>query len=194
MYECMMLVQVGGPSWRLSFGRKDVRIANKTLAEEILPSPFANVHELIENFRKVGLNSRDMTSLSGGHTIGISRCIAFRQRIYSNESIDPSFAATRQETCPSEFGDGNENPAPLDLKTPGVFDNQYYKNLVVQRGLLISDQVLFDGGSQDSLVLKYSTNQAAFFNDFASGMAKMAKIPIARGTPVEIRTNCRKVN
>lgn len=186
--------EVGGPSWSLSFGRKDVLMANKSLAEEILPSPFASVDELIENFAKVGLNARDMTALSGGHTIGVARCITFRQRIYSNTSIDSCFADTRQETCPRDFGDGDQNLAPLDVKTPALFDNQYYKNLLAQRGLLISDQVLFNGGSQDSLVIKYSVNQSAFFHDFATGMRKMSNIHPVRGTPVEIRTNCRRVN
>ncbi|KMZ74325.1 Peroxidase [Zostera marina] len=186
--------EVGGPSWSLSFGRKDVLMANKSLASEVLPNQNSSVLELIENFARQNLNARDMTALSGGHTIGAARCLTFRPRIYNTTSIDSCFAATRQETCPRNFGDGDNNLAPLDDKTPGLFDNQYYKNLLAQRGLLPSDQVLFDNGSQDALVTLYATNQSAFFHDFATAMTKMSNIHPSRGTKGEIRTNCRRIN
>jgi peroxidase len=69
------------------------------------------------------------------------------------------------------------------VQTADGFDNAYYQNLVGQRGLLPSDQVLFNGGSQDALVRTYSTNPGRFSNDFAAAMVK-----------TEIRLNCRKPN
>lgn len=186
-------MQVGGPSWNLGFGRRDARTANKTEAERVFPKINSTVAELIAIFSQQGLNARDMIALSGAHTIGAARCITFQKRIYNDKNINSSFAATRQETCP-RIG-GNSNIAPFDMQTPDIFDNQYYKNLVLQSGLLHSDQVLYDkGGSQVALVNKYSTDQSAFFADFASAMTKMSNIRPLTGNDGEIRTDCTIIN
>ena len=60
----------------------------------------------------------------------------------------------------------------MDVQTQNVFDNANYRNLLAQRGLLHSDQVLFNGGSQDALVQQYSSNPALF----AAAMIKMGNI------------------
>ncbi|EFJ24435.1 hypothetical protein SELMODRAFT_101384, partial [Selaginella moellendorffii] len=46
--------------------------------------------------------------------------------------------------CPSSGGDSNLSP--LDLQTPVVFDNKYYKNFINFSGLFHSDQRLWSGG------------------------------------------------
>ncbi|KMT01981.1 hypothetical protein BVRB_9g208890 isoform B [Beta vulgaris subsp. vulgaris] len=135
-----------------------------------------------------------MTVLSGGHTIGLARCSSFRPHIYNDSNIDPRFAALRQANCPRPRGSGDFNLAPLDLQTPTRFDNDYYQNLVAKRGLLHSDQQLYNGGSEDSLVLTYSRNQAAFFQDFANSMINMGNIQPLTGTNGEIRKKCGFVN
>jgi len=65
---------------------------------------------------------------------------------------------------------------------------------VARRGLLHSDQELFNGGPQGALVRKYSGNARMFANDFAKAMVKMGGLAAAAGTPTEVRLNCRKVN
>lgn len=132
-----------------------------------------------------------MTVLSGGHTIGQSRCFLFRNRIYNETNIDPRFANIRKATCPASGGDNNL--APLD-PTPVSFDNNYYRQLVAKRGLFHSDQELFNNGSQDALVRTYSFNNLAFFRDFAAAMVKMSNISPLTGVNGEIRKNCRVVN
>ena len=143
-------------------------------------------------FAAKGLSARDLTVLSGGHTIGQAECTFFRSRIYNETNIDRNFATSRRANCPASGGD--TNLAPLDSLTPTRFDNNYYRDLVARRGLLHSDQVLFNGGSQDALVRTYSTNNAAFFSDFAAAMVKMSNISPLTGTRGEIRKNCRVVN
>ncbi|GLJ58392.1 hypothetical protein SUGI_1445940, partial [Cryptomeria japonica] len=86
------------------------------------------------------------------------------------------------------------NLSPLDLQTPTTFDNNYYKNLRSQKGLLHSDQQLFNGGSADSQVKTYSTNQNTFFTDFAAAMVKMGNISRLTDSNGKIRKNCRKPN
>ncbi|KAL2937431.1 Peroxidase 52 [Bienertia sinuspersici] len=111
----------------------------------------------------LGLNARDMTALSGAHTIGQARCTTFRDHIYNDTNINPTFATLRQATCPGPTsGTGDDNLAPLDIISSNRFDNGYFRGLVAKRGLLHSDQELFNGGSQDSLVRLYSFNFRGF--------------------------------
>jgi hypothetical protein len=183
--------QRGGPSWTVPLGRRDARTASQSAANSQIPSPASSLATLISMFSAKGLSAGDMTALSGGHTIGFARCTTFRNRIYNDTNIDASFATTRRASCPASGGDATL--APLD-GTQTRFDNNYYTNLVARRGLLHSDQELFNGGSQDALVRTYSTNGATFARDFAAAMVKMGNISPLTGRNGEIRRNCRVVN
>ncbi|KAF7833905.1 peroxidase P7-like [Senna tora] len=183
--------QLGGPSWTVSLGRRDARTASQSGANSQIPSPFSDLSTLISMFAAKGLNARDMTVLSGGHTIGQAQCLFFRNRIYNESNIDATFAASRKANCPQTGGD--TNLAPLDA-TPTTFDNSYYRDLVSRRGLFHSDQVLFNAASQDALVRTYSTNSALFFRDFAAAMVKMSNISPLTASQGEIRKNCRVLN
>lgn len=176
----------------MPLGRRDARTASLSAANSQIPSPFSSLSTLISMFAAKGLNARDMTALSGGHTFGFAQCSTFRTRIYNETNINPTFAANRRGTCPASGG--NTNLTPLDVQTPNRFDNNYYGNLLTQRGLLHSDQVLFNNGSQDALVRLYSSNLATFRSDFAAAMVKMGNISPLTGSNGEIRRNCRLVN
>ncbi|CAK9143904.1 unnamed protein product [Ilex paraguariensis] len=186
------VVLLGGPTWAVPLGRRDARTASQSAANSQIPSPFSSLSTLISTFAAKGLNARDMTALSGGHTIGFAQCFTFRSRIYNDTNIAPMFAANRRGVCPASGG--NSNLAPLDIQSPNRFGNAYYQNLVSQRGLLHSDQELFNGGSQDALVRLYSTNLTAFSNDFAAAMVRMGNIRPLTGTNGEIRRRCSVVN
>ncbi|XWS13073.1 hypothetical protein CRYUN_Cryun36dG0006200 [Craigia yunnanensis] len=183
------VVVLGGPTWKVRLGRRDSTTAIRTLADSLLPSASMDLPALINNFKNQGLNQRDLVALSGGHTIGLSQCSIFRNRIYNATNIDPAFANERRATCPRTGG--NTNLAPFD-PTPARFDTAYFKNLVKQRGLLTSDQALFNGGSSDKLVKTYSLNPEAFWDDFAKSMIKMGNIKPLTGKQGQIRVNCRK--
>ncbi|WVZ79874.1 hypothetical protein U9M48_027401 [Paspalum notatum var. saurae] len=172
---------LGGPNWSVPLGRKDSRTASQSLANSNLPGPGSSLATLISMFGNQGLSARDMTALSGAHTIGRAQCQFFRTRIYTESNVNASFAQLRQQTCPRSGGDSNL--APFDVQTPDGFDNAYYQNLI-----------LFSGGSQDALVRQYSTNAARFSADFVSAMIKMGNLMPSSGTPTEVRLNCRKVN
>ncbi|KAI3497975.1 hypothetical protein L1887_33641 [Cichorium endivia] len=180
---------VGGPSWSVKLGRKDSTTASLALAETSLPSFKASLDSLISTFKDNGLSARDMVALSGAHTIGQAQCFLFRDRIYANGSdIDAGFASTRRRKCP--INDGNGNLAPLDLVTPNSFDYNYFKNLIQKKGLLESDQVLYSGGSTDSIVSEYSNNPSKFKSDFAEAMVKMSEIRPLTGEEGVIRRIC----
>ncbi|KAK4750147.1 hypothetical protein SAY87_027596 [Trapa incisa] len=189
------VVILGGPSWDVKLGRRDARTASQAAANSSIPPPTSSLSNLISSYRKVGLSTQDMVALSGAHTIGQARCTTFRARIYNEtNNLDASLAQTRQRNCPRTSGTGDNNLAPLDLQSPAFFDNSYYKNLVQKRGLLHSDQQLFNGGSTDSLVRTYSNSASAFSSDFVSAMIKMGDIRPLTGSSGEVRKNCRRVN
>ncbi|KAJ6812515.1 cationic peroxidase 1-like [Iris pallida] len=186
------VVALGGPSWTVQLGRRDARTASLSSANSDIPSPLSDLSTLISDFSKKGLSTTDMVALSGAHTIGQARCLLFRTRIYNESNIDTSLATSLQSKCPSSGGDNNLSP--LDAASPTFFDNAYYRNLVNKKGLLHSDQQLYNGGSVDSLTNTYSTNIGQFYSDFRSAMVSMGNISPLTGTNGEIRTNCRKTN
>ncbi|KAL2896375.1 Peroxidase 4 [Bienertia sinuspersici] len=188
------VVTLGGPSWDVKLGRRDARTASKTAADNNIPQPTFSLSALINSFQNQGLSTTDMVALSGGHTIGQARCTSFRTRIYNESNIDATFAKTRQANCPSTNNTGDNNLAPLDLQTPASFDNNYYKNLVNQKGLLHSDQQLFSGGSTNALVQTYGSNPTRFTSDFVAAIIKMGDIKPLTGSNGEIRKNCRRTN
>ncbi|GLJ14604.1 hypothetical protein SUGI_0236430 [Cryptomeria japonica] len=186
------VVALGGSTWTVQLGRRDSTTASLSGANSNIPAPTSNLSALISAFSAQGLSTKEMIVLSGAHTIGQARCTNFRARIYNESNIATTYATSLKSNCPSSSGD--DNLSPLDLNTPTTFDNYYYKNLVSKKGLLHSDQQLYNGGSTDSQVTTYSSNQNTFFTDFASAMVKMGNISPLTGSSGEIRTNCRKPN
>ncbi|CAA7024605.1 unnamed protein product [Microthlaspi erraticum] len=186
---------LGGPRWSVKLGRRDSTTASLSAANSgVIPPPTSTLTNLINRFRAQGLSSRDMVALSGAHTIGQARCVTFRNRIYNGSNIDRSFALSTQRSCPAATGSGDNNAAVLDSRSPGRFDVSYYKRLLNHMGLLTSDQVLFNGGSTDSLVIAYSRSLNRFYRDFVRAMIKMGDISPLTGSNGQIRTNCRRPN
>ncbi|KAM3312021.1 hypothetical protein ACQJBY_032180 [Aegilops geniculata] len=188
------VVLLGGPSWEVKMGRRDSTTASFNGAENNIPPPTSGLANLTSLFAAQGLSQKDMVALSGAHTIGQARCTFFRDHIYNDTNIDSGFARSRQSGCPRTAGSGDNNLAPLDLQTPTTFENDYYKNLVQKRGILHSDQELFNGGAADALVRQYIGSQSAFFKDFVVGMIKMGDITPLTGSNGQIRRNCRRIN
>ncbi|KAH9314475.1 hypothetical protein KI387_023102 [Taxus chinensis] len=187
------VVQLGGPTWTVPLGRRDSTTSNKIDANANIPSPTSTLSNLSSLFQAQGLSTKDMVALSGAHTIGQARCTVIRNRIYNDTDIDSTYVKSPQSNCPSDKS-GNRNLSPLEDVSPTVFDNNYYKELTKKKGLLHSDQELFNGGSTDSLVTTYSNDENTFFKDFAAAMVKMGNISPLTGSNGEIRKNCRKAN
>ncbi|KAF9619005.1 hypothetical protein IFM89_003908 [Coptis chinensis] len=186
------VVEMGGQSYPVPLGRRDARTANLAGAESDLPSPFDDLRRLISDFGRKGFSAREMVALSGAHTVGQARCATFTGRIYNPAAnIDPAFATSRQANCPRS---GGNNLAPLDPQSPLRFGNNYFQALMNRRGLLNSDQVLFNNGSTDSIVRMYADNANAFATDFTNAMVKMGNLSPLTGTQGEIRTTCQRAN
>ncbi|XP_073283267.1 peroxidase N-like [Primulina huaijiensis] len=193
----------GGPSWKVLLGRRDGLVANQTGANILLPSPFESLDRIIAKFADVGLNLTDVVALSGGHTIGLSRCTLFSHRLSNfsgtgapDSSLDSRVVPRLQAACPTD-SDGN-NTVPLDINSRDSFDSHYFENLAKGRGILQSDQVLFSSelaiSTTRDIVRLYASDPTAFSNDFANSMIKMGNIKTLTGSSGEVRGNCRVVN
>ncbi|KAJ8770888.1 hypothetical protein K2173_021803 [Erythroxylum novogranatense] len=195
------VVLSGGPSWKVLLGRRDGMVANQTGSNNGLPSPFGSLSSIISKFSDVGLNLTDVVSLSGSHTIGLARCATFSGRLFNFSGTgapDPTMESTMvsdlKNLCP-QTSDGNAITV-LDRNSTDLFDSHYFQNLINNKGLLSSDQILFSGGNEETkaLVQSFSSNQNLFFDTFANSMIKMGNISPLTGSNGQIRKNCRVVN
>ncbi|XP_054807034.1 peroxidase N [Prosopis cineraria] len=197
------VVLIGGPFWRVLLGRRDGSISNGSLANSALPSPFDSLDVIVSKFNDVGLNLSDAVSLSGSHTIGRARCALFSNRLFNfsgtgapDSTLDTDMLSDLQKLCPQN-GDGNTTSV-LDRNSQDLFDNHYFQNLLVGKGLLSSDQILFSSDEANSttkpLVQIYSKNTTLFFQDFVNSMIRMGNINPKTGSNGEIRKNCRVTN
>ncbi|XP_077210781.1 peroxidase 72-like [Tasmannia lanceolata] len=193
-------VLAGGPSWEVPLGRRDSTGASLSGSNNNIPAPNNTLQTIITKFKLQGLDTVDLVALSGSHTIGLSRCTSFRQRLYSQTgngqpdyTLYQSYAAQLRSSCPRSGGDNNL--FPLDFVTPTKFDNDYFKNIIEAKGLLSSDQILFTKGEKTmKLVKTYAENNELFVNQFAKSMIKMGNISPLTGSGGEIRKNCRRIN
>jgi len=196
----------GGAAYSVPAGRRDGRISIESEVIENLPFPTFTTNQLIENFARKGLSAKDMVTLSGAHSIGVSHCSSFTARLYSfnsthsqDPSMNPKFAKFLKTRClpPSKAakrGEGEDPAVPLDIKAPNHLDAKYYENLMKGKGLLTSDQTLVEDPSTAWLVAGHAKNPEAWREEFAAAMVRMGNVGVVNGNEGEIRRNCRVVN
>ncbi|CAN4110887.1 unnamed protein product [Withania somnifera] len=193
--------KLGGIRYPVPAGRRDGRVSIKDEPSEHLPLFTLNARELAENFARKGLSSDEMITLSGAHSIGISHCSSFSDRLYSFNSthpqdptMDPRLAQQLMKRCPPPSNSGVDPIVPLDVVTPNRLDNKYYVNLMTHKGLLTSDQTLWTSPSTAKTVRRNAIHGANWARNFAAVMVKMGSIEVLTGTHGEIRKSCRIVN
>lgn len=194
------VVMAGGPFYPLPLGRRDsLTFANRSTVLANLPSPTFNVTGLISVLGPKGLNFTDLVALSGGHTIGRSNCSSFDNRLYNSTTgtqmrdptMDQSFAKNLYLTCPTST---TVNTTKLDIRTPNVFDNKYYVDLLNRQTLFTSDQTLYTDTRTRDIVINFAVNQSLFFEQFVLSMLKMGQLDVLTGSEGEIRKNCWAAN
>ncbi|KAF3453979.1 hypothetical protein FNV43_RR04421 [Rhamnella rubrinervis] len=170
--------KVGGIKYTVASGRRDGRVSLEDEPFQHLPPPSHNAKQLQENFARKGLTLDEMVTLSGAHSIGVSHCSSFSDRLSSNSSnnlpIDPAFARGLRKKCPQSSSDNGNNPTvALDVLTPNRLDNNR---------------------STAGMVRYNARHGAAWAYKFAAAMQKMGSIEVLTGGQGEIRKNCRVVN
>lgn len=184
----------GGPDYQVPLGRRDgltFATNNATLAN--LPPPFFTAAQLINFVATKGLDATDLVAISGGHTIGISHCSSFVRRLYPNQdpSMDQTFANNLKRICPALNSNGT---TVLDIRSPNVFDNRYYVDLMNRQGLFVSDQDLYTNATTRPIVTSFAINQTLFFKRYVYSIVKMGMMDVTTGTQGEIRADCSRTN
>ncbi|KAD5507541.1 hypothetical protein R6Q59_031658 [Mikania micrantha] len=188
------VVLSGGPNYSIPLGRRDgLTFATRNVTLANLPPPFANTTVILNSLSQKGFTPTDVVALSGGHTIGISHCTSFTNRLYPSRdpTMDQTFFNNLRITCPTA---NSTNTTFMDIRSPNVFDNRYYVDLMNRQGLFTSDQDLYTDSRTRSIVTSFAINQTLFYQNFVSAMIKMSQLSVLTGTQGEIRTNCSRRN
>ncbi|KAF4346350.1 hypothetical protein G4B88_024806, partial [Cannabis sativa] len=159
------------------------------------------VRQLIEKFAKKGLSAEEMVTLSGAHSIGVSHCSSFSDRLYTfnsthpqDPSMDRRYAAFLKTRCPPPMmmtSNGGVNPTvALESRTPLRLDNVYYAELKNHRGLFTSDQTLKSSGSTSRMVSLNARHGSLWAAKFARAMVRMGSIEVLTGRKGEVRRFC----
>ncbi|ESQ28042.1 hypothetical protein EUTSA_v10018753mg [Eutrema salsugineum] len=188
------VVLSGGPDYAVPLGRRDsLAFASQDTTLANLPPPFANASQLITDFESRNLNITDLVALSGGHTIGIAHCPSFTDRLYPNQdpTMNKFFANSLKRTCPTA---NSSNTQVNDIRSPDVFDNKYYVDLMNRQGLFTSDQDLFVDKRTRGIVESFAIDEDLFFDHFTVAMIKMGQMSVLTGSQGEIRSNCSARN
>ncbi|KAH8479891.1 hypothetical protein Peur_061921 [Populus x canadensis] len=180
----------GGPVYDIPKGRKDGR---RSKIEDTLsaPAPTFNASELVRVFGLRGFSAQDMVALSGGHTLGVARCLTFKNRL--SDPVDPTMDSDFSKTLSKTCSGGDDAEQTFDM-TRNNFDNFYFQALQRKSGVLFSDQTLYNNPRTKSIVKGYAMNQAKFFLDFQQAMVKMSLLDVKEGSQGEVRADCRKIN
>ncbi|KAF4385723.1 hypothetical protein F8388_010279 [Cannabis sativa] len=196
-HDCF--VEAGGSTFNVEMGRRDGLISKASRVKGNLPEPTAHLDELNAMFSKNNLSQLDMIALSGAHTVGFSHCNRVANRIYSftpsnpiDPSLDSAYAQQLMASCPRDV-----DPTiaiDMDPTTPRAFDNVYYQNLVANKGLFTSDQVLFTDAQSKQTVLDFANNAGVFNAAFGSAMRKLGRVGVKTGGVGEIRRDCTAFN
>ncbi|KAI5021601.1 hypothetical protein ZWY2020_058331 [Hordeum vulgare] len=164
----------------LPLGRFDSLEPANSSAVFDLPQPTADADTLINAFKSRNLEPMDLVALSGAHTVGKAHCSSFNNRF----SEDADFARRLAANCsndPNRLQD-------LDVETPIVFDNRYFRNLMEGKGVFTSDQVLISDGRTDWAVKGLAENKWWFYSQFRDSMVKLSQYQPG-GNVGEIRRN-----
>ncbi|CAL1412832.1 unnamed protein product [Linum trigynum] len=183
----------GGPNYRVPLGRRDgLTLATRAATLDNLPPPTATTGQLLTALAPKNFDPTDVVALSGGHTIGISHCSSFTRRLYPSQdaTMDKTFANNLKAACPQAATvDGTVN---MDIRSPNLFDNKYYVDLMNRQGLFTSDQDLYTDSRTRGIVTGFAINQSLFYEKFAVAMVKMGQLSVLTGSQGEIRGNCSR--
>ncbi|KAG9451593.1 hypothetical protein H6P81_011558 [Aristolochia fimbriata] len=197
------VVLTKGISWAVSTGRRDGRVSSASDTSN-LPFFRDSVDVQKQKFAAKGLNTQDLVTLVGGHSIGTSACQFFSYRLYNftadggaDPTIDAAFLPQLRALCPAG-GDGSRRVA-LDTGSGNRFDVSFFNNIKNGKGVLESDQNLWTDASTRSYVQRFGGPIRGLLGlrfdvEFGRSMVKMGNIEVKTGAQGEIRKLCSAVN
>ncbi|KAJ4728931.1 Peroxidase [Melia azedarach] len=188
----------GGGRCKVQTGRRDGLISLAENVSLFLLNPSDSVSQTIALFANKGLTATDMVLLMGAHSVGVAHCSSFIDRLYNfrntsnpDPSIDPFLAPLLRFWCPENTTTNNR--VSLDQNPSPFLDKSYYKQLILNRGILKIDQELASDPLTRATVISLA-NVFDFPTQFGAAMVKMGGIEVLTGMQGEIRRSCTAIN
>ncbi|XP_020208138.1 peroxidase 44 [Cajanus cajan] len=187
----------GGIRYSVPTGRRDGLLSDPSLVN--LPSPSLSVPGALQFFTAKGLTLADMVTLLGAHTVGFAHCSVFQNRLSNvgggvDPTMDPVLAATLVQICGLDRAVLSDPRVFLDQNSSFLFDNGFYNEVMMRRGILHIDQQLALDKMSRNMVESFAANGTSFQEKFAKAIVKMGTIGALVGDEGEIRRSCRAFN
>ncbi|KAF3673993.1 hypothetical protein T459_27804 [Capsicum annuum] len=182
----------GVPHYDVPGGRRDGMESLEANVADNIPLPTNTVDQMIDLFKKKGMNEEDLVVLIGAHSIGVAHCFSFRYRLDNPQKatlVDPRLAGVMRFTCTSPM-----STVAFDTTTQYKMDSIYYKQLAGKRGLLESDDLLGEDPRTKDYIQKFGDDEKGWFSKLGKAMNKLASIQVLAGDQGQIRKQCRAVN
>ncbi|XP_057548877.1 peroxidase 57-like [Amaranthus tricolor] len=191
----------GGRWYYVETGRRDGFISSRSEALANLPSEHITTRDAIQLFASRGLSKEDFVVLLGGHSVGTTHCDKFSSRLYNFHNtgkpdvrMNSGMLYALRRMCPRKSGSNNIVYFKNAPTGHYQIDNAYYKQLLVNQGLLEVDQNIGSSPLTNSIVKKLAYVPGYFDKKFGQSMVKMGRIGVITGKQGEIRKYCGAIN
>ncbi|TXG47031.1 hypothetical protein EZV62_026325 [Acer yangbiense] len=203
------IVALGGPYIPLKTGRRDGRKSRADILEEYLPDHNESMSVVLDRFSAIGIDTPGVVALLGtyiqyslistlsAHSVGRTHCVKLVHRLYPE--VDPAFNPDHIDHMLHKCPDPIPDPKSVqyvrnDRGTPMVLDNNYYRNILDNKGLMLVDHQLAVDKRTKPFVKKMAKSQAYFFKEFSRAITILSENNPLTGTKGEIRKQCNLSN
>ncbi|KAM6585734.1 hypothetical protein CsatB_012736 [Cannabis sativa] len=191
------IASLGGPYIPLKTGRRDGRRSRAEILEQYLPDHNESMSVVLDRFASMGIDTPGLVALLGSHSVGRTHCVKLVHRLYPE--VDPALNPDHVEHMLYKCPDSIPDPKAVqyvrnDRGTPMILDNNYYRNILDNKGLLQVDHQLATDKRTKPYVKKMAKSQAYFFKEFSRAIKILSENNPLTGTKGEIRKQCNLVN
>ncbi|XP_031125780.1 peroxidase 42 [Ipomoea triloba] len=191
------IVALGGPYIPLKSGRRDGRKSRANILEQYLPDHNDSMSLVLERFSNIGINTPGVVALLGAHSVGRTHCVKLVHRLYPevDPQLNPDHVPHMLKKCPDPIPDPKAvQYVRNDRGTPMKLDNNYYRNILDNKGLMLVDHQLATDKRTKPYVKKMAKNQDYFFKEFSRAITILSENNPLTGTKGEIRKQCNLAN
>ncbi|GMP73155.1 hypothetical protein CsSME_00030989 [Camellia sinensis var. sinensis] len=172
------IVSLGGPYIPLKTGRRDGRKSRAEVLEQYLPDHNESMSVVLERFGSIGIDTPGVVAL-----------------LEVDPVLNPDHVEHMLHKCPDSIPDPKAvQYVRNDRGTPMVLDNNYYRNILDNKGLLIVDHQLATDKRTKPYVKKMAKSQDYFFKEFGRAITILSENNPLTGTQGEIRLQCNVAN
>lgn len=191
------IVAVGGPFIPLKTGRRDGRKSRTEVLEQYLPDHNESISSVLDKFAAMGIDAPGVVALLGAHSVGRTHCVKLVHRLYPE--VDPALNPDHVPHMLKKCFDPIPDPKAVqyvrnDRGTPMKLDNNYYRNILDNKGLLMVDHELAHDPRTRPYVKKMAKNQDYFFQHFGRAITLLSENNPLTGDQGEIRRHCNVAN